>query len=60
MKHQIKKNIQQQESHPALRCIGSDNVSKLFSNSKQWLCTAATEYGLKISVILNDSSPFAT
>jgi hypothetical protein len=48
MKHQIKNNIQQQESQPALRYIRSDNVSKLFSNSKQWLCRAAPENGLKI------------
>jgi hypothetical protein len=46
MKQQIKNNIQQQESQPALHYIGSDNVSKLFSNSRQWLCTAAAENGL--------------
>jgi hypothetical protein len=38
----------------------SDNVSKLISNSKQWLCTAAAENGLKISATLNDSSASAT
>jgi hypothetical protein len=48
MRHQIKNNIQQQQSQRALHYIRSDKVSKLFSNSKQWLCTAAAENGIKI------------
>jgi hypothetical protein len=60
MKHQIKNNIQQQESQPVLHYIRSDKASKLFSNSKQWLCTVAAQNGIKISVILNYSSASAT
>jgi hypothetical protein len=60
MKHHIKNNIQQQESQPGLHYMRGDNVSKLLSNSKQWLCRADAENGHKISLILNDSSPSAT